>query len=128
MNQEFYDRAMARIVRLALGFGLIGTIVAVAKFGLRGGSGFGAGVLLSLFSFHTFREVAESLGSAANRRRTTFAILFALRYGLIGGAVYVIVRYLEVSLMAILAGLFVSAAAVIAEILYELGFSKKIDG
>jgi hypothetical protein len=115
---------MTRIQRLILGIGLIGAVYAGLRFGVRAGSGFAAGVLMSLFSFHTFRGVAESLGGAANRRAAAFAGLFVMRFGLIGAAIYVIVKYLEVSPMALLAGLFAAAAAVLVEVLYELGFSK----
>jgi hypothetical protein len=122
MTPDFYQGAMARIVRLIFAIGLLGTVIAAVKFGIRSGSGFAAGVLMSLFSFHTFRGVADSLGGAGNRRAAAFASLFVMRFGLIGGAIYVIVNYLEVSLMALLAGLFVSVAAVLVEILYEFGF------
>lgn len=124
MTAEFYDRAMGRIQRLIMAIGLIGSIAGAVRFGIRGGAGFASGVALSLFSFHTFRGVAESLGGEANRRASAFAALFVMRFGLIGGAIYVIVNYLEVSLMALLAGLFAAVAAVLAEILYELSFSK----
>jgi ATP synthase I chain len=124
MTTEFYARAMTRIQRLILGIGMIGTVYASLRLGIRAGSGFAIGVLMSLFSFHTFRGVAESLGGPENRRAAAFASLFVIRFGLIGAAIYVIVRYLEVSLMALLAGLFASAAAVLVEIIYELGFTK----
>jgi hypothetical protein len=52
------------------------------------------------------------------------AVFFALRYLIIGAAAYVIVKILEISVMPVLAGLFVSAAAVLIEILYELVSSK----
>jgi len=47
-------------------------------------------------------------------------VILGLRYLLIGAAIYAIVKYLEINLVAILLGLFVSVAAVIFEILYEL--------
>ena len=48
-----------------------------------------------------------------------------MRYLLVGAAVYVIVKVLEITLVAVLAGLFVSVAAVIIEILFELVSSGK---
>lgn len=121
---DFYDRAVARILRMTIAAGLLGTAITVEKFGFRNGAGFAVGALLSLFSFHTIRGVAYSLGADSNRRAAAFAALFLMRYALIGGAIYVIVKYLEVSPMALLAGLFASIAAVLAEVLYELAFSK----
>ena len=47
-----------------------------------------------------------------------------LRFFLIGGAAYVIVKYTVVSLRAALAGLLLSTAAVIVEILIELIYAR----
>lgn len=124
MTNEFYDGAIRRIQRLIIGIALLGAAIAAAKFGVRAGAGFAAGALLSYFSFHMIRGVAGGIGSAAARRAGAYAALFLMRYALLGAVVYVIVKYLEVSLMALLAGLFASAAAVLAEVLYELAFSK----
>ncbi|HUA82898.1 MAG TPA: ATP synthase subunit I [Bryobacteraceae bacterium] len=124
MTEDFYDRALTRIFRLTIAAGLAGTMVVAIKFGVRDGAGFAAGALFSLFAFRSIRGFAYAIGGDSNPRTTTFAALFLLRYALIGGAIYVIVRYLEVSPMALLAGLFASVAAVLAEVLYELAFSK----
>jgi len=124
MTPDFYQGALKRISWFLLVLGAAGTIFAGVRFGLRSGAGFLAGALISWFSLHNFREVADSLGGPVNRRRAIYAIIFVLRYGLIGGVVYVIVKYLEVSLMAVLAGLLVSAAAVVTEILYELIYAR----
>ena len=53
-----------------------------------------------------------------------FEIFLGLRYLILGGGAYVILRYSQISLTAVLAGLFVSIAAVIVEILFELGFAR----
>jgi len=124
MTANFYQRALARIWWLTIGFGAAGSIAVAIRYGLRTAFGFAVGAAISVFNLETFRGLAGSLGGEVNKRAITYGILFVIRYGLIGGAVYVIVKYLEVSLMAVFAGLFVSAAAVLAEILYELGFSK----
>jgi hypothetical protein len=121
---DFYERAIARIFRLTIVAGLAGMAVTALKFGIRNGAGFAVGALLSLFAFRTIRGFASAIGGDSNPRASLFAALFLLRYALIGGAIYVIVRYLEVSPMALLAGLFASIAAVLAEVLYELVFSK----
>ena len=41
------------------------------------------------------------------------------------GAAYVIVKGLNISLMPVLAGLFVVAAAILLEIVYELTYARK---
>ena len=47
-----------------------------------------------------------------------------MRYVLLGGGAYVILKYSAISLPAALAGLFVSVAAVIVEILFELAYAR----
>ena len=56
--------------------------------------------------------------------RKRVAILAGLRYLILGGAAYVIVRFTPISLPAALAGLFVAAGAVIVEILFELVYAR----
>ena len=124
MTPDFYQGALRRITWLVIILGIAGTVFVWSRHGARTGAGFLAGSLISGFSIHNFREVADGLGGPATRRRAIFAIIYVVRYGLIAGAVYVIVKYLEVSLMAVLAGLFVSAAAVVTEILYELIYAR----
>ena len=51
-------------------------------------------------------------------------VLYHLRYLLLGCGAYVILRYSSISMAAALAGSFVSAAAVIVEILFELTYAR----
>jgi hypothetical protein len=64
------------------------------------------------------------LGAGSGAPLGGSAVFFGLRYFMVGGAVYVIVKILEISLISVLAGLFVSAAAIIVEILYELIYAR----
>ena len=52
------------------------------------------------------------------------AIVFGMRYFLFGLVGYVIVKVFGISLLAVLAGLFVAAAAVVLEIIYELIYAR----
>jgi hypothetical protein len=51
-------------------------------------------------------------------------VFLGLRYVILGGCSYVILKYSAVSLTAALSGLFVSVAAVIVEILLELAYAR----
>ena len=117
------DRSLERIVRIAIALGIAGSIAMAAARGLRDGAGFLTGASLSVFSFHTLRRLGEGLepGSPGLRGSAAF---FGFRYVLIGAAAYGIVKLLGISMMPVLAGLFVSAAAVLIEILYELIWKK----
>ena len=58
---NYYDRALARIVRIGAALGVIGTIVVLIRYGPKTAVGFLAGALLSLLNFYGLRRVAEAL-------------------------------------------------------------------
>ena len=122
----FYDRALARIVRCMLALTVIGTVIVWFHGGWRWSAGFVAGALVSYLSFRGFERVANLLGPATEVKppRVRVAILMGARYLLLAAGGYAIVRFSTLSLTAALLGLFVSAAAVILEILYELIYAR----
>ncbi|MGH9559225.1 MAG: ATP synthase subunit I [Bryobacteraceae bacterium] len=119
---DFYDRALRRILWLGAGIGAAGTIAALTVRGPKNGAGFLVGALLSMLAFNSLRRMAEGLGSSGNRRLAGSVLFYMLRYAIIGAVIYGIVRTLETSLIWVLAGLLVSAAAIFAEMFYELVF------
>jgi hypothetical protein len=123
---SFYARALARIGRSMLALAAIGAVAGWFYGGWRWSAGFLAGALVSYLSFLGLRRVANSLGpaSAAHPPRARVAVLVGLRYLLLAVGAYAIVRFSTLSLTAALLGLFVSAAAVILEILYELMYAR----
>lgn len=120
MTANFDERVLQRIVRFTIALGVLGAIAAWIRFGPRTATGFFCGAAISLLNFWTLERMSLVFTSGGGARGST--ALFGLRYVTVGAAVYVIVKVLEISLMSVLAGLFVSAAAVIVEILYELIF------
>src|SRR4029077_643670 len=104
----------------------IGTVAVWFHGGWRWSAGFLAGALVSYLSFRGFERVVNSLGPATEARppRARVAILMGVRYLLLAAGAYAIVRFSTLSLTAALLGLFVSAAAVILEILYELIYAR----
>lgn len=124
-----YDRALARIVRIGAALGVMGTIVVLIRLGPRTAVGFLAGAVLSLLNFYGLRRVVDALiPTLANPSPRTgmraSPIFWMFRYLFFAGAGYVIVKGLGISLMPILAGLFVVAAAIIVEILYEITYAR----
>jgi len=114
-----YDRALTRIKYLTLLVGLVGT---AAIFFTRGGgaaAGFLAGAGISYVNFELLSGLAHVMGASTPKGRA-WAVLIGLRYAIIGLAVYVIVRILGITPVAVLVGLLAAFAAVILEILYEL--------
>jgi hypothetical protein len=116
------DRAVARIFRFTLALTAAGAAIWFALRGWRGGLGFLLGGAIAIVNFRWLKRTVYALGelSASKPPKARVAVLLGLRYLLLGGAAYVILRFTEISLTACLAGLFAPAAAVILEILIEL--------
>ena len=115
---DWFGQTVTRLVRLMAVITVVGTVSAGAWRGWKWGAGFAVGAAISGLNFYWLKRLTESLGSTRVRRRG--AIFLASRYLVLGLIAYVILRYSSISLPAALAGLFVSTAAVIVEILFEL--------
>lgn len=122
-DELFYDRAVRRIRRAMLLVAVAGAAVSLWKVGWAGGIGFLLGAAVSVLSFQWFKELSDAL-AGFRRPRGRLIVFLGLRYLLFGAAGYVIVKFFGVNLPAILAGLLVSAAAVVGEILYELIYAR----
>jgi hypothetical protein len=122
-DDGFFDRALVRIGKAMFAVGAGGLIAATVWRGWRWGAGFAIGAAASWLNFHWLKQVVDALGQNRPTRKRV-AILAGLRYALLGGGAYVIIRYSSVSVTAALAGLFVSVAAVIIEICFELVYAR----
>jgi len=114
-----YDRALTRIKYLTLAVGLVGTVAILLTRGRGAAAGFLAGAGISYVNFELLSGLAHVMGASAPKARG-WGVLIVLRYAIVGVAVYVIVRVLGITPVAVLAGLLAAFAAVILEILYEL--------
>ncbi len=124
---ELFEIAAARIGRTMLVIGAAGALVAAAWRGWSYGAGFAAGSAASWFNFRWMKGFVESLGpsskpAGAQARATA---LFVLRYLLLVVGGYVIVKYSNISLPAMLAGLFVALAAVVIEIAIQVRYERR---
>ena len=121
-DNEFYERVTSRIFKVTLAIAGAGTVAALAWRGWRVGAGFALGAAISWLNFRWLKHAVDSLsGKRAQRApRPRLAVLAGFRYLLLGGVAYVILRYSSISLVATLAGLFVSVTAVIVEIFFEV--------
>ena len=84
------------------------------------------GAAASYLNFRWLKRVVDALGKAAegDPPRPRMAVFLGLRYVLLALGAYVILKGSVISLPAALAGLFVSVAAVILEILFELVYAR----
>jgi hypothetical protein len=113
-----YARAIGRMLRVMAWLGAAGIPVAWLGWGWRAGIGYGMGAAASWTMFRWLHHFVEALGGKPARVR--ILVLAALRYLILAGGLYVIFRFSKISLMAALAGLFISTAAAIAEGVFEL--------
>ena len=121
MTVDFYEQALRRVRRFAVVLGLTGTAAVLMVYGLRTATGFMLGAALSILNFRGLSMLVNVIGGAA-KPGAFAAVLIALRYLLIGCAIYAIVRFLGVTPAAVVWGLLATFAAVILEILYEFIF------
>ena len=115
-------RAIGRMGKAMIVLTAAGAIVLFAWRGWSWSAGWLLGCAASGLNFHWLRRVTEALGSPEAGQRK--AVLLVLRYLLLGGGAYVILKYTAISLPAALAGLFIPAAAVIVEILIQLVYAR----
>jgi hypothetical protein len=117
---DIFHRTAARVMRTMLLVAVIGSLAALWR-GWTYGAAFAVGAGASWLNFRWLKGFVAGLGPGG--KPSGFMLLFALRYLLLAGVAYVILRYSKLSLPAMLAGLFVSLAAVIIELLIQLGYA-----
>jgi hypothetical protein len=122
LDRQFLEQALGRIMRWMLLLVSAGAVAATVYGGWRWGLGYLLGASASYLNFHWLKRLVNSLGEAAAGKppRARVAVILGLRYLLLGLAGYAILNYSTLSLTAALMGLFVSTAAVILEMLFEL--------
>jgi hypothetical protein len=119
-----YAAALRRVERLMWGLSAIAVIAFAATGRFSAVAGFLAGSMLAMLNFRWLKTAVNSMGQTARPPRSRSAVFAGLRYLLIGLFLYAIVKYFGISVMAVLAGLLVPAAAVMLEIVYELLYER----
>ena len=121
-HQLWMDRAVARIWKLIWAIGAAGAVALVAWRGWWWGAGWAIGTAVSALNFRWLKQLVLAIGEETAKPRK--AVFLGMRYVLLGGGAYVILRFSAISLPAALSGLFVSVAAVIVEIILELAYAR----
>jgi ATP synthase I subunit len=122
LDEHYLARSVGRMYVSMAVMSAAGVLALLVWQGWRWGLGFALGAAASWLNFRWLKKVVDSLAQAAagKRLKSRTAVLLGLRYVLLAAAGYAILRFSEISLTAALVGLFVSAAAVILEIVYQL--------
>jgi hypothetical protein len=113
-----------RVLRLTLVLGAVGTAAVLARYGARDALGFLAGAGLSYLSFRSWVRLAATVGMSGKAPATGSAVFLALRYVVIGLAIYAIIKGLGSTPEALIVGLLVSFAALALELLWSAAVSK----
>ncbi|MFY9725578.1 MAG: ATP synthase subunit I [Bryobacteraceae bacterium] len=116
-----FERASRRIARILACVAVAGTALAGAAAGWRWGAGFLAGSVAACFNFHWLKRLVAALGG----ERTHSSLQLALRYFLLGGCGYAIVRFSSIPVPAVIVGMLALIAAIFIEILFELVYARK---
>jgi len=116
-----FEISIPRIQRYALILGVVGTVVTGLTRGVKEGAGFAVGAAIALMTIESWSRLAAGLNPEAQSKPSVGApaMFLVLRYILIGGAIYAIVKVLGVTPVAMLLGLLVSFAAVVIEIVQQ---------
>jgi hypothetical protein len=122
LDENNLTRSVARMYLFIGVMSIAGVLFLLIWQGWRWGLGFALGAAASWLNFRWLKKLVDSLGGAAAGKppRDRAAVMLGLRYVLLAAAGYAILNFSEISLTAALVGLFVSAIAVIIEILYQL--------
>jgi hypothetical protein len=130
-SEAFGSATLRRIEWLTLAIGAAASVWAGARWGWRGALGLAIGAMLSWLNFRWLKgsvlafgrvAVATASGKTAQPARvpkTAYAKFFG-RFALLLIAVYVILTHSIFPAVALLAGLFASAAAVVLGLVWEL--------
>ena len=121
-HERWLEAAVARIWKLIAILTGLGAILLLFR-GWSWSAGWLLGSAASALNFRWLKQLADALGGPAAKSRK--AVFLGLRYAFLGGGAYVILKYSAISLPAALSGLFVSVAAVILEILFELAYASR---
>jgi TRAP-type C4-dicarboxylate transport system permease small subunit len=123
-HEQFYRDAMRRIYRYLVCCAAAGAVAALVWGGWRAAAGFAVGAAVSAINFRWFHKLVDRLGGAAGKAAGASAWSLGFRYIIFGLAAYAIVKYFGINPITVLAGLFVVAAAVLIEILYEILYAR----
>ena len=116
------------IARLTLALGIVAAGIVTWFYGTLWGVGIFIGAILGWFNFRWLKQGLDALAAASaaqqghSKPEVPVSTYFkaAFRYGLIGLAVYVIFKYLNVPVLSMIFGLCALGAATIAVSVYEI--------
>lgn len=120
MTDQNSSLSLTIIYRLTGVFGLLGFVWYFWAEGVRSAIAFALGALCSFGNLWLFDWISRAIAPGAASRKPWQAGAYIIRYVLLLGIGYAIVKTLGVSPLAVILGLLASAAAVLASLIFEL--------
>jgi hypothetical protein len=114
-----------RMTLIGAVLGVAGSLALLILRGPRWGAGFFVGAVFSLLGLEWWKAIGRGLDGSGKLPVLGSAVLLILRFPVVAGAVYVIVRISGIASGAVVAGLLVSTAGIVLEVLYEAAFPKR---
>ncbi|SRR6266496_3064275 len=123
-TEQFYARAIPRMMRVMLGVSVLLLVPAFWAYKLAGAVGFAAGAAVSYINFRSLAQGVESLADRVVNRQSKekgrkIVLRFLVRYGLVGAVAYGIFKSSALAFRGFLWGLCVPAAAMTIEAAIE---------
>ncbi len=130
-NEAFGAATIKRVEWLTIAFGGVGVAWASWRWGWRGGAALAIGSAVSWLNFRWMKTGVNAFGQAATAQAGSAEVRvpvrayakFLGRFALLLGTIYVILTRSALPAVPLFAGLFTSAAGVVAGLSYELLFS-----
>jgi len=116
-----FASATRRIERFLISVAAAGAVLCGAAGGWKWAAGFLAGAAAAWFNFRWLKRLVAALGGGP----PPSSLRLALRYFLLGGCGYVIVRFAPIPVPAVITGLLALIAAIFIEIIFELLYARK---
>ena len=120
MTENEASRWLERIYLLTMILGAIGLLFCLALLGWRASLAFGVGVGISFGNLWVFEHLSRVIAPGAVPRKPWTGGVYAIRYILLLGIGYATVKFLGIDPLPVILGLFTSAAAVLAYLIFEL--------
>jgi hypothetical protein len=118
-------RVLNRMTLIGAALGAAGALALMIARGPKWGVGFLVGAAFSLTGLEWWKAIGRGLDGSGRRPMLGSTVLLMLRLPVVAALVYVIVNLSGIALGAVVAGLLVSTAGIVVEVLYQAVFPKR---
>lgn len=120
-DPAFYDRALRRITWIAIGAAAAASLYVGFRFSWTDALGCAVAAAAAILNFIWWKRLTAGMDpSNETRERPASAAFLGMRYLILGGICFVIIKVFGVNYLALLIGLLAPVAAVLAEMVLEL--------